>query len=193
MRKAQLQRDTKETQITASVNLDGTGESTIETGIGFFDHMLTLFAKHSHIDLNIKAKGDLQVDAHHTVEDTGIVLGALLKEALEDKKGIYRYGTEFVPMDEALMLCSMDISGRGFLAYDVPVQGYTGEFDAQLGEEFFRAVAMGAGITLHLKLFYGANVHHCLEAAFKAFGRALRRAAAIDPEEMGIPSTKGVL
>jgi len=193
MRIASKQRDTKETKIKAEINIDGKGIANITTGIGFFDHMLTLLTKHALIDMTINAVGDIQVDEHHTVEDVGIVIGTVLKEALGDKVGITRYGTEFVPMDEALAMCSLDISGREFLAYDVPISGVTGSFDAQLAEEFFRAVANAAGITLHIKLFYGANTHHCLEAIFKAFARAFRKAASLDARETGIPSTKGVL
>ncbi len=184
-----------ETAIEVTVNLDGTGQVDVSTGIGFFDHMLTAFGRHSRLDLTVKAEGDLQVDGHHTVEDTGIVLGQALAQALGDKRGITRFGSSFVPMDEALVLAALDISGRGQLHWDVEVPfGMVGDFDTQLAREFFIALATNAGITLHVRQLAGDNVHHILEAAFKACGRAVREAVAIDPalaDEM--PSTKGVL
>lgn len=194
-RTAAVERRTLETAIEVTVNLDGTGQVDVSTGIGFFDHMLTAFGRHSRLDLTVKAEGDLQVDGHHTVEDTGIVLGQALAQALGDKRGITRFGSSFVPMDEALVLAALDISGRGQLHWDVEVPfGMVGDFDTQLAREFFIALATNAGITLHVRQLAGDNVHHILEAAFKACGRAVREAVAIDPalaDEM--PSTKGVL
>ena len=194
MRKSEVSRKTNETNINLRLNLDGTGEYTVNSGIGFFDHMLALFAKHAQIDLELSCAGDLHVDAHHTVEDCGIVLGEAIKSALGDKRQIRRYATKFVPMDETLMMVSLDISGRPYIAYNVTFsQGKTGDFDAELSEEFFRAVAMGAGITLHINLQYGSNTHHIIEAAFKAFGQTLREAVSIDSALKGVFSTKGVL
>lgn len=194
MRKSEVSRKTNETNINLRLNLDGTGEYTVTSGIGFFDHMLALFAKHAQIDLELSCAGDLHVDAHHTVEDCGIVLGEAIKSALGDKRQIRRYATKFVPMDETLMMVSLDISGRPYIAYNVTfLQSKTGDFDAELSEEFFRAVAMGAGITLHINLQYGSNTHHIIEAAFKAFGQALREAVSIDSALKGVFSTKGVL
>lgn len=193
MRKAEIARKTAETDISLALELDGTGVSDISTGIGFFDHMLTLFAKHSLIDLTVCTKGDLDVDAHHSVEDTGICLGQALGKAMGDKAGIRRYGTAYIPMDEALVRCSMDCSGRGFLVYKAPDMQYNDAFDPQLCEEFFRSVAANAGITLHLEVLYGKNTHHIIEAMFKAFARALRTALEKDERQQGIPSSKGVL
>lgn len=193
-RKATIERTTKETTIRLSMNLDGNGDYSIETGIGFFDHMLSHVAKHSLIDLEIKAQGDLQVDSHHTVEDVGIVLGTAIRDALGDRSGITRYGSETVPMDEALVLVALDLSGRPYLGFDADLgPGKLGEFDLELAAEFFRAVAVQAGMNLHIRLLAGENRHHCLEAIFKAFGRSLRRAVTIDPRVQGVPSTKGVL
>ena len=194
MRESAVQRKTNETNIEVKLNLDGAGRYKVNTGVGFFDHMLELFTKHAQIDLELSCAGDLMVDAHHTVEDCGIALGEAIKCALGDKKQIRRYATKFVPMDETLMMAALDISGRPYLSYHVTfLQGKTGDFDAELGEEFFRAVAFNAGITLHVNLQYGSNTHHIIEAAFKAFGQALREAAAIDPQLEGVFSTKGVL
>lgn len=193
MREAEIQRETYETNIKAGINLDGEGKSTVETGIGFFDHMLELFAKHASLDLRLNVKGDLDVDAHHSVEDTGIVLGQALARALGDKAGIRRYGCAYVPMDEALVRCVLDISGRGFLVYDAPEMRANPGMDVMLAEEFFRAFAINAGITLHITVLYGRNPHHMLEGAFKALGRALRQAAEKDDRVKGIPSTKGLL
>jgi Imidazoleglycerol-phosphate dehydratase len=191
---AQLDRKTNETNITIEVNLDGEGIYNIDTGIGFFDHMLTLAAKHGIIDLNIKAEGDLYVDAHHTVEDVGIALGKCIEKALGDKKGITRYGTSFLPMDETLALVSMDISGRPYLVFEAEFNSpMVGEMDTELVEEFFRAVAFNAGITLHAKVLYGKNAHHMIEALFKAFGRSLREAVTKDERIKGVMSTKGSL
>lgn len=191
---AQLDRKTYETNITIEVNLDGEGIYNIETGIGFFNHMLTLAAKHGIMDLNVKAEGDLYVDAHHTVEDVGIALGKCIDKALGDKEGIKRYGTSFLPMDETLALVSMDLSGRPYLVFEAEFNSpMVGEMDTELVEEFFRAVAFNAGITLHAKVLYGKNAHHMIEALFKAFGRALREAVTKDERIKGVMSTKGSL
>lgn len=193
-RKAEIERKTAETNIQVSMNIDGKGAGKISTGIGFFDHMLTLFARHGLIDLNVAAIGDLEVDAHHTVEDVGIVLGQAIKSALGDKKSIKRYGTAFVPMDEALAMVSLDISARPFLVFDVKfTTEMTGQMETQLFEEFFRALAFNAGITLHIKVLYGANSHHMAEAVFKAFGRAMDEAVKTDERIEGVMSTKGSL
>ena len=194
-REATITRTTAETAITVTVNLDGTGRADLSTGIGFFDHMLSAFARHSRTDLAVSVAGDLEVDGHHSVEDTGIVLGQALGAALGDKAGIARFGSAFVPMDEALVLAALDISGRGQLHWAVEVPfGMVGDFDTQLAREFFIALAANAGITLHMRQLAGDNVHHILEAAFKACGRALREAVAIDGALAGeVPSTKGVL
>lgn len=193
MREGEIQRTTYETDIKLRLNLDGEGKSTVDTGIGFFDHMLTLFARHGALDLRLSVKGDLNVDGHHSVEDTGIVLGQAVSKALGDKAGIKRYGCAYVPMDEALARCVIDISGRGFLVYDVPEMAYNPGMDVMLAEEFFRAFAMNAGITLHISVLYGKNPHHMLEGMFKALGRALREAASMDAKMEGVPSTKGLL
>lgn len=194
-REATITRTTAETAITVTVNLDGTGRADVSTGIGFFDHMLSAFARHSRMDLAVSVAGDLEVDGHHSVEDTGIVLGQALGAALGDKAGIARFGSAFVPMDEALVLAALDISGRGQLHWAVEVPfGMVGDFDTQLAREFFIALAANAGITLHMRQLAGDNVHHILEAAFKACGRALLEAVAIDGALAGeVPSTKGVL
>ena len=194
MRTASVTRNTNETAITASLCLDGKGKVEIETGVGFFDHMLTLLGRHGFLDLSVKAMGDLEVDAHHTVEDCGIVLGGLIKEALGDKSGINRYGTATIPMDEALATVSMDISNRPYLVFNAKFpKAVLGSFDLELVEEFFRAVSSNAGMTLHINLLYGDNTHHMAEAVFKAFARALAIAVAINPRVDGVPSTKGVL
>ena len=193
-RTAKAVRGTSETDIGISVDLDGTGVADVETGIGFFDHMLTALARHSLVDLTVRAKGDLEVDDHHTVEDTGIVLGQALREALGDKRGIRRFGSVMVPLDEALVMAAVDISGRGELYWDVPIgHAKVGTFDTELGHEFFAGLAREAGITLHLRLVCGTNAHHILEAAFKAAARALREAVEPDPRVEGVPSTKGSL
>ena len=194
-RSASTERNTKETRIKGTLELDGTGLSDVSTGIGFLDHMLDLLARHSGMDLQIRCDGDLNVDGHHTTEDIGIVIGKLLGEALGEKRGINRYGFASIPMDEALAQCSLDISGRPFLVLQAEFGGeYVGEFATELVEEFFRAVAFNAGLTLHIKCEYGANDHHKIEAMFKAFARALRIAVAIDEKfKDQIPSTKGVL
>ena len=187
-------RKTAETDIRVSVCLDGSGIAKVDTGVGFLDHMLILWAKHGLMDIEVACKGDLYVDAHHTIEDIGICLGAALKEALGDKSGIKRYGTFFVPMDETLAMVSLDASSRPFLAFDVTFRGQMcGAFDVQMTEEFFRGLAMNAGLTLHMKVLYGNNDHHMIEALFKAFSRALDQATQLDGRFTGVPSTKGVL
>ena len=194
-REATVERTTKETDISVSINLDGTGQTNVETGIGFFDHMLEAFGRHGLYDLDVRAKGDLHVDGHHTVEDVGIVLGQAFARALGDKRGIVRYGDIALPMDEALVLAAVDISGRGALYWDmqIPYQ-MVGGFDSTLAKEFFIAFATNAGITLHVRQFAGDNVHHVIEAAFKAVARALRGAVAVDPRAAdALPSTKGAL
>lgn len=191
MRIATITRNTRETDITATLCLDGSGQTDIRTGIGFFDHMLTALAVHASFDLTLRAEGDLDVDAHHTVEDTGIVLGEVLKKALGSAP-VERYGSFYIPMDEALGFASLDISGRPFLHWDCELASpMIGSFDTQTAEEFFRAFAMHAGITLHLQVPYGKNDHHKLEALFKALGHALQ--AAVRPRDGAVLSTKGVL
>jgi imidazoleglycerol-phosphate dehydratase len=192
-RRATLDRRTGETEIHVEVDLDGTGRYEIETGVGFLDHMLAQIARHGQIDLVVRARGDLHIDAHHTAEDTGIVLGQAIAQALGGKAGVVRYGSALVPLDEALVQCALDLSGRPFLAYAVPVSGKVGDFDAELAEEIFRAIAFNAGITLHLYSVAGKNTHHLIEAAFKSFARALRAAKSFDEKTVGVPSTKGVL
>ena len=193
-RTGSLARKTGETDIFVSLDLDGEGVSQVDTGIGFFDHMLSAVAKHGLMDLTVRVQGDLAVDGHHTVEDTGIVLGAALAQALGDKKGIRRVGSCFLPMDESLAFCALDISGRPYLVFDAEFAApMCGQFDTQLAEEFFRAVAVNAGLTLHLKVLYGKNDHHKLEALYKALGLALRDAASIDSRIEGVLSTKGSL
>ena len=200
-RYAEIERKTAETQISIKLNLDGEGKCDIATGIGFLDHMLgfldhmlTLLAKHSFMDLTVKAKGDLEVDSHHTVEDIGIVLGEALQEALGDKAGIHRYGNCFIPMDETLAQVCLDFSGRPFLVFDAEIPKIQlGNYDTEMTEEFFRAVAMHCGLTLHIRVLYGSNVHHIIEAIFKAFARAVAEAAAVDPRVKGVMSSKGVL
>lgn len=192
MRTAEVKRKTKETDIEVFVKLDGEGEVNVNTGIGFFDHMLTAFGVHSGIDLDVRCVGDLNVDGHHTVEDTGIVLGQAFAKALDNKAGIARYGSAFVPMDEALAFCSLDISGRPFLVFNGDFKDdRIGEYDTCLTEEFFRAFAFNSGITLHIKKEYGKNDHHIAEAIFKAVAHALKKAMKIDGDT--ILSTKGVL
>lgn len=193
-RRAEIERKTAETQISIKLNLDGEGTCDIATGIGFLDHMLTLLAKHSFMDLTVKAKGDLEVDSHHTVEDIGIVLGEALREALGDKAGIHRYGNCFIPMDETLAQVCLDFSCRPFLAFGAEIPKIQlGNYDTEMTEEFFRAVAMHCGLTLHIRVLYGSNVHHIIEAIFKAFARAVAEAAALDPRVKGVMSSKGVL
>ena len=195
MRQAEIKRKTAETDIFLALSLDGTGEADIQSGVGFLDHMLTLFARHGGFDLRLRCEGDTQVDDHHSVEDIGICLGQAMREALGDRRGIRRYGQRALPMDEALILAAADISGRGacYWALEVPAQKL-GSFDTELAEEFFIAFAREAGVTLHLRQLAGKNSHHILEGAFKAAARALREAVEPDPRFAGqIPSTKGVL
>jgi imidazoleglycerol-phosphate dehydratase len=193
-RRAEIERKTAETQISIKLNLDGEGTCDIATGIGFLDHMLTLLAKHSFMDLTVKAKGDLEVDSHHTVEDIGIVLGEALREALGDKAGIHRYGNCFIPMDETLAQACLDFSGRPFLVFGAEIPKIQlGNYDTEMTEEFFRAVAVHCGLTLHIRVLYGSNVHHIIEAIFKAFARAVAEATAVDPRVKGVMSSKGVL
>ena len=193
-RQAQINRRTAETDISLSLNLDGSGVADVSTGIGFFDHMLTLFAKHGLVDLTVRCQGDLHIDPHHSVEDVGICLGQAIAEAVGDKQGLVRYGHAYVPMDEALILCALDLSGRSFFASDLDVEKrFIGEFDAELAPEFFRAVADNARMNLHLRQLSGENGHHIVEGAFKAFGRALDAATRHDERVSGVPSTKGAL
>lgn len=193
-RTAEVARKTGETDIQIWIDLDGTGSSEISTGVGFFDHMLTALSRHSLIDMKIKVAGDTWVDDHHTVEDTGIALGQALAQALGDKRGIRRFGSVAVPLDEALVMAAVDISGRGELFWDVPIgPDKVGTFDTELAQEFFIGFARQAGITLHLHEVAGSNAHHLIEATFKACARALRAAVESDPRVSGIPSTKGTL
>ncbi|HYC80840.1 MAG TPA: imidazoleglycerol-phosphate dehydratase HisB [Solirubrobacterales bacterium] len=192
-RTADRERKTGETEVRLALDLDG-GEASAATGVGFFDHMLDLLARHGRLGLRVEASGDLETGAHHTVEDVGIVLGQALDEALGDRAGIRRYGSALIPMDEALAECAIDVSGRPYVAFDaaIPATEIAG-FETELAEEFFRAVATNAKLTVHLWVRSGPNAHHMVEAAFKAFARALRVAVSIDPEESGVPSTKGTL
>jgi len=193
-RKSSIERTTYETDIQMELFIDGEGKSDVDTGIAFLDHMLILFSKHGLFDLKVKVKGDIEVDSHHTIEDVGIVLGQCIAKALGDKKSIKRYGDILLPMDEALILCALDISGRPYLAFDgtftVPA---VGGYDTEMVEEFFRAVCIGAGINMHLKIMAGKNNHHMIEGLYKAFGRALDIAVQIDGRVKGVPSTKGML
>ncbi len=193
-RSASIKRATRETDISVTLNLDGTGKSKIATGIGFFDHMLEGFSRHGFFDVTCQVKGDLHVDGHHTVEDTGIVLGTAIKEALGDKRGIRRYGSFLLPMDDALALCAVDLCGRPYFAFDGDFQAQTvGEFDTELVREFFYAVSYSAAMNLHIRLLAGTNAHHMIEAVFKAFAKALDMASAIDPRVTDVLSTKGSL
>jgi imidazoleglycerol-phosphate dehydratase len=193
-RTAEIARKTKETDVRLTLGLDGNGAGTRETGVGFLDHMLDLLARHGRIDLFVDVKGDLETGAHHTVEDTGIVLGQALDQALGDRAGIFRYGHAVVPMDEARASVALDLSGRPFMTFEADLPpGGTGNFDHELTEECFRAVSSAAKMTLHVTVETGTNAHHMIEAAFKAFARALRQAVSIDPTETGVPSTKGTL
>ncbi len=193
-RSARIERKTGETDVRVELALEGTGAGARSTGVGFLDHMLDLLARHGSIDLEVAVSGDLETGAHHTAEDTAIVLGQALDGALADRAGITRYGSATIPMDEARASCAVDISGRPFLLFEADLPpGATGGFEHELTEEFFRALATAAKLTLHLRVEAGSNAHHMIEAAFKAFARALRQAAALDPAESGVPSTKGTL
>lgn len=193
-RKAEIKRTTKETDITIELNIDGSGMSSISTGIGFFDHILTLFSRHGFFDLNINAKGDLEVDQHHTVEDIGICLGQAFAKAFGDKVGIRRFGNSTIPMGESLANVVLDLCDRPFLVYNVPLKNSkVGEFDVELIEEFFHAFVNNCGATLHINLAYGSNTHHIIEAIFKAFGRAMDQATSKDERIKGVLSTKGTL
>jgi imidazoleglycerol-phosphate dehydratase len=195
-RSASIQRKTGETDVSLSLGLSGTGGGTRSTGVGFFDHMLDLLARHGRLELDVQVAGDLHTGSHHTVEDTGIVLGQALDQALGDRRGIFRYGHAVVPMDEARAMCAIDISGRPYTlvtGFDRLPSGTINGFDYEEAEEFFRAVASAARLTLHIEIQAGTNGHHMVEACFKAFARALRGAVALDPDEPGVPSTKGTL
>ncbi len=193
-RNAEVKRKTKETEVLLKLDLDDSGRHAIDTGIPFFDHMLSLLTYHSHVDLTLKAKGDIGVDAHHTVEDVGICLGDAIRKAIGEGKGIQRYGMAMVPMDETLVSVAMDFSMRACLVFHMKLRrSRIGTFDLELVEEFFRALCNHGGITLHINLLYGKNSHHIVEAVFKGFGRALRQAVSIDERSSGIPSTKGIL
>ena len=194
MRIGKINRATNETRVDVELNLDGGGTAQIATGVGFFDHMLNLFAAHGQFDLRVTCAGDLEVDGHHSIEDIGIAMGAALKAALGDKRGITRYGTFFLPMDETLALVSLDISGRPFLVCELgELAPMIGAFDTELVEEFLRAFSFNAGLTLHVKIIHGKNSHHKVEAIFKALGHALRTAVTVDEKIKGVPSTKGVI
>ncbi|MDR1209643.1 MAG: imidazoleglycerol-phosphate dehydratase HisB [Clostridiales bacterium] len=193
-RHAAIERSTRETKINMEINIDGGGNSHIFTSVGFFDHMLTQFAKHGFIDIYLNAEGDIDVDFHHTVEDVGIVLGKGLAQALGDKEGIVRYGYSILPMEDALVICAVDFSGRAYLAFDAKFTNErVGELETEMIEEFFRAVCLHAGLNMHIKLIAGKNNHHMAEAIFKAFGRAVAQAVARDPRIDGVMSTKGML
>ena len=194
MRTAKISRDTRETKISLELDLDGSGEGTIDTGVGFFNHMLELFKKHALVDLTVKAVGDIDVDYHHTVEDVGLVLGKAINEALGDRKGIVRYGFASIPMDEALCETSLDLGGRPFLVMQCAMKHtFVRDFEVKLVEEFFRAVSVEARANIHLRQIYGDEAHHVCEGLFKSFARALRQAKAVDPNEKGVPSSKGVI
>lgn len=194
MRQADIERKTSETDIKLKLSLEGNDLRSIATGVGFFDHMLELFSKHGFMDLELKCIGDVDIDAHHTVEDCGIALGQAYKTALGDKSGITRYGSVLLPMDEVLVMAAVDISGRPYFVFNAELPpAMIGGYDAQLTEEFFRAFAINAGLTLHINVMYGSNLHHITEAIFKGVARALAQAASIDPKVIGVPSTKGVL
>lgn len=194
LRSASVERETSETAVRLALTLDGSGQTQIDTGIGFFDHMLNLFAAHGQFDMELCCNGDLEVDGHHSVEDIGITMGQALRQALGDKRGIRRYGTFFLPMDETLVMVSLDISGRPFLVYEGgEMTPMIGGYDTELTEEFLRALAVHGGLTLHVKVLYGTNSHHKVEAIFKALGHALREAVSYDPRVTGVPSTKGSL
>lgn len=192
-RRAEVKRRTRETEVAVTLELDGSGRYQVHTGIGFFDHMLSLVAKHGLLDLEVRARGDLEVDYHHTVEDVGICMGEALKGALGEARGIRRFASALLPMDEALAMMALDISGRPFLVYKVGLTGKVGDFDLELAEVFFRGFSTHGAVTLHVNLLYGQNLHHCCEALFKGFGLLLREATRLEPRLEGPPSTKGVL
>ena len=194
-RVGEVTRKTKETDLHVRVNLDGTGQTQVKTGIGFFDHMLEALARHGLLDLTVEARGDLHVDGHHTVEDTGIVLGQAIAKALGDRAGIRRYADAMVPLDEALVRCVVDVSGRPYLSYHIDIAKWQmlGDYDVFLTPEFFRALVLNSGLTVHLDLIRGDNPHHIVESAFKAFARSLDYATSLDPRVTGVPSTKGML
>lgn len=193
-RRANLERKTSEVEVSVDINLDGEGKYDIRTGVPFFDHMLAQFTKHGYFDLTLRAKSDVKVDFHHTVEDVGLALGEAFLNALGDKKGISRFGEAFVPFDETLVFAAADLSGRPYFVYHVPMpKGKIGDFDAELGEEFFKSLSTALKCNLHIELRYGSNLHHIIEAAFKATGRALDKASKIDPRSEEVPSTKGKL
>lgn len=194
MRKAHIVRNTRETKIVMDLNLDGEGKADISTGIGFFDHMLNSFARHGFFDLTVMVESDLEVDTHHTIEDTGIVLGMAIREAIGKKEGIKRYGSAILPMDEALLLCALDLCGRPYLVYDLTLdREYVGDLETEMIKEFFYAVSYAGEMNLHVKQFSGMNNHHIIEGAFKAFGKALDEAVSIDNRIQGVLSTKGSL
>ena len=194
MREASIERNTKETQIKLSLNLDGTGHSSLETGVGFFDHMLDGFTRHGLFDLNVQVHGDLEVDDHHTIEDTGIVLGTAIKEAIGDKKGIRRYGSCILPMDEVLVLCAIDLSGRLYFMWDAEFTSEKiGDMASEMVKEFFYAISYSSGMNLHIKVLSGGNSHHVAEAMFKSFAKALDQAVSLDPRITDVLSTKGSL
>ncbi|MBP3616908.1 MAG: imidazoleglycerol-phosphate dehydratase HisB [Lachnospiraceae bacterium] len=194
MRTSKVERNTKETQIVCELNLDGTGTAKVDTGIGFLDHMLNSFARHGFFDLTLSVKGDLYVDCHHTIEDTGIVLGQAIKEAVGNKEGIKRYGSSLLPMDETLVLCAIDLSGRPYLNFDMTFTAErVGYYDTEMVKEFFYAVSYAAGMNLHIKQMDGSNNHHLIEAAYKAFAKALDEATMAEPRLTGTLSTKGTL
>lgn len=193
-RTAALERNTKETKIKLSLNLDGSGEADVHTGIGFFDHMLNSFARHGFFNLTLQVEGDLEVDTHHTIEDVGIVLGKAIKEAIGDKRSMVRYGSVILPMDEALLLCSLDLCGRPYLVYNLTLEReFVGDMETEMVREFFYAVSYGAEMNLHIRQLEGSNCHHIIEAAFKAFAKALDAATALDPRITDVLSTKGSL
>ena len=194
VRRAAVERATTETRVEVAVCLDGPAQARVATGIGFFDHMLTLLAHHGRLDLEVTADGDLHVDAHHTVEDVALALGQAIREAVGDKRGIYRYGSTILPMDEALVIVALDLSGRPFYADDLRLSGvHIGDFDGELASHFFQSLAMQAGLTLHVRLLAGSNAHHIVEAVFKGFARALRQACLRQEGAQDVPSTKGAL
>ncbi len=194
MRQAHIQRNTKETRIDLTLNLDGKGEASVSTGIGFFDHMLINFARHGLFDLTLSVEGDLEVDTHHTIEDTGIVLGKAIKEAVGEKKGVVRYGSVILPMDEALVLCALDLCGRPYLVYDLTLtREFVGDLETEMIREFLHAVAYGAEMNLHVKQISGINNHHIIEGTFKAFAKALDMATSAEQRVPGVWSTKGSL